>query len=389
MLKAVSIKELKPGMYVDSVTKQRGRMQVKSKGIVKDDAAINALKEKGVLILSVDLSKSKLEQEKETSVKKPVQKRKTLSEQMTAAESLFNQAKVIQRDFVKKIKEDQRADLDSMMDLSLDIVDSVIDSPNALSCLALLNRSDEYFMEHSLNCSTLMAMFARHLDLDGETVEALSLAGLLMDVGMVNIPQDITHKRGELSKTEFDVVTTHVDIGVDIIERCGDVSDIVRSVIFNHHERVDGSGYPSQKSGDDVDLYMRMAGIIDSYDAMTTDRPYSPAVPATSALKALLVDPQYDSVLVQKFIQCLGVHPVGSLVKLTNQRLGIVVKANKTNPLSPKVITLYHLKSGTYSETKIVDLSKVQDEIENSVRPEEFGINLTKFFRDIFMSNFR
>ena len=304
---------------------------------------------------------------------------------MSSAQKIYEHAKTIQRDFLSKIKREQRADLDALQDLSLDIIDSVIDCPNALSCLSLLNRSDEYLMEHSLNCSTLMAMFARHLGYDSEIVEQLALAGLLMDVGMANIPDDITHKPSKLSKPEMDVVSTHVDIGIDIVERCGEVSDMVRDIIFSHHERLDGSGYPDNKTTEDISVYVKMATIVDSYDAMTTKRPYRAAMPPTSALKALLVDKGYDQTLVQKFIQCMGVHPVGSLVKLTNDRLAIVVKANKTTPLNPTVMTFYSLKSG-YAETKLVSLSHTDIDIVSSVRPEEFGLNLTKFFRDVFVS---
>ena len=387
MLKAVSIENLKPGMYVSNVLKQKGRMQIKSKGIVKDASAISSLQTKGVLEVEVDYSKSKLQERAEKVPAKPQDKKANipLGEQMSSAQKLYEQAKSIQRGFLSKIKKEQKADLDALHDLSLDIIDSVIDCPSALSCLSLLNRSDEYLMEHSLNCSTLMAMFARHLGYDSETIEQLSFAGLLMDVGMANIPDDITHKTAKLSKPEMDVVTTHVDIGLDIVERCGEVSDLVREIIFSHHERLDGSGYPDNKKGDEVSEYVKMAAIVDSYDAMTSARPYRAAMSATSALKALLVDKSYDQTLVQKFIQCMGVHPVGSLVKLNNDRLAIVVRANKSNPLSPTVMTFYSLSSG-YSETKLLALSHSNIEIESVVRPEEFGLNLTKFFREVFIS---
>lgn len=395
MLKAVSIEDLKPGMYVNNVLKQKGTMKIKSKGLVKDAAAISNLQGRGVLELEVDYSKSKLpldftgESEAAEELKKPATKKpvKSLSDQMSEAQSLHEQAKTIQRGFISKIKKDQKADLDNLHDLSLDIVDSVIESPNALSCLALLNRSDEYLMEHSLNCATLLTMFAKHLNYDSEITEQLSFAGLLMDVGMANVPDDITHKVGKLTKNELDIISTHVDVGLDIVERCGEVSDIVRDIIFNHHERLDGSGYPDNKTEEQLNDYVRMAAIVDCYDAMTSPRPYREAVPATTALKKLLVDKTLDQTLVQKFIQCLGVHPVGSVVKLDNNRLAIVVRANKKDPLKPIVMTFYHLNSGHYSETKMVDLRRSDVEIESSVRPEEFGLNLAKFFREVFISS--
>lgn len=389
MLRTISIDQLKPGMYVNQVIEQSGRLKVKSKGLVKQSETISALKVKGVLKLEVDDSKSIVEQ-----VDKPDPPAKTassrakktpLKDQLAHANKLYSKAKTIQRDYLEQFADNQTVDLDDLSDLSHQIIDSVFDAPNALSCLSLLQRSDEYILEHSLNCAILMAMFAKQLGYESHDIEELCLGALLMNVGMANVPTDITHKPTSLTKTEQDIVSTHVDVGLDIAERCGDVSYIVRDIIFNHHERVDGSGYPDAKAADDVSQIARIAAIVDSYDAMISTRVYQAAITPTSALKKLLIDPGYDQELVQHFIQCMSVHPVGSLVKLSNDRLAVVIKSNKNKPLEPMVATFYHMKSNHYAETKIVDLSKSNETILTSVRPEEFGMNLTQFLREVFL----
>lgn len=398
MLKVITIDALKTGMYVTDVIEQSGLMKVKSKGLVKTSRVIETLRKQGVQKLEVDLSRSKLADDEtppppdaaEAKAKKPAtESRRSIGEQLSAAQALYNRAKDTQRGFINAIKARQQGDLDSLQDVSLDIIDSVVDAPGALSCLAHINKSDDYLLEHSLNCSVLMTMFARHLKLDADLTEDLALAALLMDVGMANIPDDILRKPAGLSKPEMDVVTTHVDIGVDIIERCGDVSDLVREIVYRHHERVDGSGYPDGYSQDDISNYVMMAAIVDSYDAMITERPYQKARSSTAALKSLMTDTRYDNTLVQKFIQCIGAHPVGSLVKLSNDRLGLVIRANKTNPLSPRVVTFYHLKNAHYLETKVVDLARVETEIESSVKPDAFGLNLPQFFKDVLINQLR
>lgn len=392
MFREISIDELQPGMYVNDVLKQSGLLKIKKKGLVKTQKTIDALGKQGVLVVQIDESKSQLpavESETIPEPQKPAAKKpvKSISDQLTQANKLYEQAKGIQRDYVDRIKNDQAVDIESLYELSHCIIDSVFEAPNALSCLALLQKTDEYLLEHSLNCSILMAMFARHLELDGELIEELSLAALVMDIGMANIPEDIINKKSALTKNEHDIITTHVDVGIDIVERCGDVSDVVRDIIFSHHERLDGSGYPEGKQDEDISTYVKMAAIVDSYDAMTTKRAHQKAMTATSALKSLLGDKRYDQTLVQQFIQCMSVHPVGSLVKLSNERLAIVLKSNPRAPLQPMVATFYHVKSGHYSETKMLDLSKVSEEIESAVRPEEFGVNLTKFFQQVFLPN--
>lgn len=392
MLRTIDIDQLQPGMYVNQVVEQTGRLKIKSKGLVKQRSSINALKTKGVIKVEVDDSKSEgvTSTDKIAGAKTVVKtetpaKTTSLEEQFAGASKLYEKAKNVHRDYLQKMAEDQTVELDTLYDLSHQIIDSVFEAPNALSCLSLLQRSDEYLLEHSLNCTILMAMFARHLDYTADEIEELCLAALLMDVGMANVPHDIISKTEPLTKTERDIITSHVDIGLDIAERCGDVSHFVRDIIFNHHERVDGSGYPDAKSADQISQVSRMAAIVDSYDAMITKRVHQAAITPTAALKKLLIDPGYDQQLVQQFIQCMSVHPVGSMVKLTNQRLAIVIKPNKTKPLHPLVATFYHLKSNHFAETKIVDLSKSNESIETSVRPEEFGVSLPKFLKKVFV----
>ncbi len=394
MLQIIHIDELKTGMFVNDVVEQSGTLKIKTKGLVKSSKAIKTLLDQGVLKVEIDLSKSKLESdtsaseatEKKLKVKKASKPKLSDKEQLEQASALYDEAKTIQQRFFSRIQVNETPSLSETKALSLSIIDSVLEMPGALSCLSLLNKSGQYLLEHSLNCSILLTVFARHLKLSREEIEDLAMAGLLMDVGMVNMPADITSSSDKLTEAQREIVTTHVDIGLDLIERCGDVSETVCDVVFNHHERVDGSGYPDKQTGVDVSKYSKMAAIIDSYDAMTTNRPHQKAVPPTAAMRSLLMDKSYDQELVQAFIQCMGVHPVGSLVKLTNNRLAIVTRSNPKLPLLPVVASFYHINTGTYAESKLINLANSEIQIECSVRPEEFGINLPKFFREVFIS---
>lgn len=390
MLRVINVEDLQAGMYVNSVVEQTGKLKIKSKGVIKTPKAIETLKSKGVLKIEIDDAKSIGDAapaaEPPTEASPPVRKKeKPIKDQLGEASKLYDGAKSVQSGFIERIKLNESPELSVLHNLSLDIIDSVIETPNALTCLSLLQKTDEYLVEHSLNCSVLLTVFGTHMAFDAHVVEDLGFAGLLMDVGMANIPDDITHKKEPLTKTERDIVSTHVDIGVDIVERCGDASDMVREIIYGHHERVNGTGYPDYKEKDDISEYVQMAGIVDSYDAMTTARPYRDAMTPTKALKELMGDPRYDKALVTQFIQCLGVHPPGSLVKLSNDRLAIVLKTNKKSPLKPLVVTFYSIKSGAHLEPKITNLASMDVDIISAVKPEEFSINLTKFLREVFV----
>jgi len=233
-----------------------------------------------------------------------------------------------------------------------------------------------------------MALFARHLGFDKELIDELALSGLMMDIGMATVPDEILNHPGTLEGNDLQIMRGHVDFGIELVDQSDLDSDVIRDVVAHHHERLDGSGYPEGKSGDQLSTYARMAAIIDTYDSFTSERPWRKAMSPTQALKRLLSSSQgqLDQSLVQQFIRCIGVHPVGSLVKLTSGKLAIVTRAGKDDPLKPIVMTFYSIRSGHYKEVKMLDLSKVDDGIEASVRPEEFKINLPKFFREVLLS---
>lgn len=398
MFQEKTIDQLLPGMYVDSVLAQSGRLKIKSKGLVGNVKTIEALKSKGVLRLRIDVKKSTIDMpvaEAEKKIETPPVKVKpttikkrilTNGEQLSAATKLYDQAKVIQSRFIRKLQVNDSSSIKSIEELGSAIVDSVFDMPDALSCLCLLNKSGKYLLEHSLNCSIFLAMFAKFKGFERAEIEQYTLAGLLMDVGMANMPKEITESSEPLSELHEQFVITHVDIGLDMVERGGNIGDIARDAIFNHHERIDGSGYPDAQSNQDISLVARMAAIVDSYDAMTTTRPYQKARTPTVALRSLFTDSSYDQKLVQEFVKCLGVHPPGSLVKLDNDCLAIVVKSNKEAPLEPTVISFYNVSTGNYTETRKVDISSTRARIIASVRPEEFGINLPKFFKAVLIN---
>ncbi|MBE1299012.1 MAG: DUF3391 domain-containing protein [Alteromonadaceae bacterium] len=398
-IEIISVNQLVPGMFVNKVTNQKGDLRVKSQGLVNKTSIIEALKEKGILELEVDYSRSNMEMIKQhqgelevespdqEEVPVPKKKKVPFGEALSASQKLHEQAKKAHDTFLEKIRSGDNADVESIKAVSEEIIDSIFHDADALTCVSLIKDSPDYILEHSVNCAIYMTIFAKHMGFDKELTEELCLAGFLMDTGMATIPNDLLEKKGKLTKDDRQLIEMHVDIGAELIEQSEDVSDNVLEIIRNHHERLDGSGYPEGKSGDHINIYARMAAIVDSYDALTNDRPYRKGLTPTGALKKLLSDStgKYDQTLIHQFIRSIGVHPVGSLVKLKSGKLGIIVRSNKDEPLRPEVMTFYSLKSGHHTEIKKIDLRHTDDEIATSVRPEEFKINLTKFFREVFV----
>ena len=387
MLKNVSIDELAPGMYVNQVIEQSGNLRVRSSGLVKTANSVAKLKEMGILLVEVDYSKSKLanQEPKAHEPEQPAQTAQTNSEALNAANTLYTEAVELQGAFLKSLRDGAPNDLTQATELSSSIIDAVFDNKDAMSCLTMIKNSDKYLLEHSINCAILMAMFTDHLNYDRDTIDEACMGVLLMDVGMAQIPQELRYKETELTDTDWKVVQSHVELGIEMVEERKEISDLVLSIISQHHEREDGSGYPKGLSGEDISPFAKMAAIVDSYDAMISNRPHKPSITPALALKRLTKDNRLDQALVKQFVRCVGVHPVGSLVKLKSGRLGIISKQNPDSLLSPVVMTFYSVNGGHFNEIKRIDLATTDDEIESGVRPDDFGINLPKFFKEIFI----
>ncbi|NMH59330.1 HD-GYP domain-containing protein [Alteromonas ponticola] len=386
----VKIDALKPGMYVTQVLKQSGTMEIRSRGLVKSQAIIDQLRSKGIEVVEVDVRKSQMTvplsvKPEEEKVEKPKKKNLT-SKTITDANQLYNQAITIQSQLIKSLQSDAPQDLSQMSKLSANIIKTLFDNQNALLCLTMIKNADEYLLEHSINCGILMAMFASHLGMSDEEANHACMGAMLMDIGMAEIPEKIRTSTTELSEAERDLMCSHVRLGKQIVEQFEGIPPSVLTTIEQHHERHDGSGYPQGIKGEQISQYARMAAIIDSYDAMVSERPFQKAVAPAVALKRLNQQDNLDKELVKKFIHCVGVHPVGSLVRLKSGKLGIVAQLGKKDLMKPVIMTFYNVNSGHYSEIKRVDLSQVQDEIVSGVTPADFNINLPKFFHEVFVS---
>jgi HD-GYP domain-containing protein (c-di-GMP phosphodiesterase class II) len=420
MIKTIDITELTAGMYVESVVKQKGNVRIKSKGLIKSQAILDALKDRGILEVQVDFGKSTVVKnttkivdlhlaarsahpenynidtsstEQKTGIASQVKESKLTNiinigqhqEALESADELYIQAKNVQKNFVSQLRSGSTPNIEHLNELSQNIIDSVFNNADALSCLLMLKDSNEYLVEHAINCAILLTMFASSKGMSQAEIEDLTIAGLLMDIGMASLPTDLVEKTSKLNKTDWAMMRSHVDIGLEIVERLDDAQPIVLDVIANHHERINGSGYPKAKTASEISVYSQMAGIVDCYDAMISNRQHQRSVSATAALHQLESDETLDHDLVKEFINAIGLHPVGSLVQLNSHKLAIVSQRNIKQPLNPIVMVFYSMQTQSHTEIVRVDLSQSEDYILTGVRPEEFSMNLDKFFKSVFL----
>jgi putative nucleotidyltransferase with HDIG domain len=400
-LKTINISELIPGMYVESIAKQSGNLQVTSRGKVTTKAIVASLKKRGVLEVVIDPSKQftpapeeVVEQapeeppaEPEPTKTEPEKKTKklTFDEEIAVANELHKKGKSIQEQLLNSVAKGLPTDISVPEEFSKNLVGSIDRNPNALLCLTKIREKDDYLLEHSLNVAILLANFGQYIGLKEEDVQELAMSGFLHDIGKIKIPDKILHKPGRLTDQEMNIMRDHVVYGIEVLEEMQIPTDMIRTV-SEHHERLDGYGYPEGARDDEISYYGRMIAIVDVYDALTADRCYKAGMPSQKALQILLKDTphKYDRELVQKFIKCIGIYPVGSLVKLSDETIAMVVKHNENSPLKPIVKVFYSLKGRHYMAPEDLNLGNGSTKvtIEKAVLASDYKINFKTFFEE-------
>lgn len=267
------------------------------------------------------------------------------------------------------------------------MVHSILRNPDAMVWLARVKDKDSYAYAHSIRCAILATVFGRHIGLPQDVLENLATGVLLMDVGKLQVPGHLLTKPEKLTTTEMRAMRRHVNYGVQLLQGQSGINDQMLGVVQYHHERHDGTGYPEGLSGAQIPLLARIAGIVDTYDAITSPRAWARAKSSNEAVSMLyeLRNKTFHGELVEQFIQSIGVYPTGTPVKLSNEAVGVVVCQNPSRRLRPQVMVLQNARGEALSKPRILDPMKVdQDEagrklsISGGVSPEACQVNLAQ-----------
>jgi putative nucleotidyltransferase with HDIG domain len=292
-----------------------------------------------------------------------------LSEELQRTYDLHRDTRAVVTSLLNDVRLGKSLDVPMARQVVAEMAESILRNPNALTLLTQLRAQGEYVASHCLNVCIFSLVFGRHLGLSKTDLHCLGLGGLLHDIGYVKIPNEVHEKPGRLTVEEFDLVKTHVDKGVDILENTGGIPRAAIDMVRNHHERFDGSGYPGALKGGAIGLYGLIGAITDVYDAITTDRPWRLGFTPYDALRNVYQRRQkdFDEVLVLRYVQCIGIYPVGSLVELNTGDVGTVIDSHPRHRLLPKVRVLLDRHGQRYRNGITVDL--LHQQVSSTVQP--------------------
>ena len=265
---------------------------------------------------------------------------------------------------VRSVMQDARlgkaVELDEVAPVVENVTESILRNSGALLGLLHIKNKDDYTFQHSVSVCALLVAFCRSRGMDEALIHQAGIGGLLHDTGKALVPDAILNKPGRLTDAEFEIVKHHPRDGHELLRRAPGIGPIPLDITLHHHERRDGSGYPDRQAGDGISELAQMAAIVDVYDAITSDRCYHKGIPAAEALRKIYEwsKHHFDPALVQEFMRCVGIYPVGTLVLLESGRLGVVVEPHESSLLTPKVNVFFHAKQQVYIRPETVDLSR-------------------------------
>jgi HD-GYP domain-containing protein (c-di-GMP phosphodiesterase class II) len=219
-----------------------------------------------------------------------------------------------------------------------DLQEQIELSSNVLLNLSHIKVYDDYLYSHVVNVAMLALIIGKQLRMSRNDLRDLGIAALLHDYGMVKLDHEIYDHDRRLSPEEWDQVKRHPDYGVEILQNTGQITPVILRGVLEHHERMDGSGYPSQKSGVELSLFGKIIAVADVYDACISHRKYRARLTPHVTLKQLLRDSHlFDLKVLKAFVAAMGIYPIGSYVRLNTGEVGKVVGCNPNEPFRPDI----------------------------------------------------
>ena len=336
-----------PGMMIDQAIIDRAGRVLIARRTRLEDFHIDALKKMGVTGIytcegTEDIKPA--EADKTQSLPEPLQKKYDQVKVKDPAKVQISESvrsRVAQG--VQYLYQDtQSADFtNASRSITDDLLKAIEDNDAVAVDIGALKVSDEYTFKHSVDVATMSMIVARKYGLDDQQVYEIGIAGLLHDIGKSKIPNEILNKAARLTDAEFAIMKQHSVYGYRILQPKEDLSTEIKLGVLQHHEKINGKGYPMGVTGDKIDLFARLISISDIYDALVTERPYKKAYSQRDAVEMIMsMTMELDITAMKSFLESMILYPVDSIVELSNGEQARVVKNIPHYILRPVVVGL-------------------------------------------------
>jgi HD-GYP domain-containing protein (c-di-GMP phosphodiesterase class II) len=279
--------------------------------------------------------------------------------EMQQAEPAFHSAREQSLRLLEAVRLGHELDVAQVKVVVKECVESMLRNPGAMLWLARIKNSDEYTAEHCLRVAIYSIALGRELGLRQDELEHLGMCGMLHDVGKIKVPSAILNKPGALTPHELRVMQSHASEGRKLLMSNQQVTAAAVDVAFSHHERLDGRGYPRGLDAPRIPHFAKIVAVVDAYDAINSDRPYSKGKSSLEALRILFEasGSQFDEELVKIFVRRIGIYPPGEIVEMNNGEVGIIIACSPLSKLKPKVLLVLN-EDKQLGPERVVDLQE-------------------------------
>jgi putative nucleotidyltransferase with HDIG domain len=398
MKKKIKVEQLTPGMFIhDFNSSWLDHPFFSNSTKVKNEKIIEKVVKSGIREVYIDTDRGldvadapteeEVKQEIQSEIDKFIDPETKdidpvpLQEELVKAKEIKKEAKQTIQHIMDDARFGKQIEKERVEHVVMKMVSSIFRNQNALISLGRIKQADEYTYMHSMSVCILMISFGKHLGFDLKQLRDVGVGAMLHDIGKMKVPQDILNSRRRLSDKEYEKMKEHVEHGRILLEETPGIAEASVLLAAQHHERLDGSGYPNGLTGDQISHYAQAAAIVDVYDAITSERCYNRGLPPTEALKKLFEWSAcyFNSELVQQFIRCIGIYPVGSLVRLESGLIAIVLNNDGKSLLHPVVRVIYDAKKGKYIAPYDINLSQRsekdnEDRITSYESPDKINV---------------
>jgi putative nucleotidyltransferase with HDIG domain len=305
-----------------------------------------------------------------------------ISGDMAAIRQLYSNAVAVAEVAWESAETEGQPDLPAALHAVEGLADAVTQNRTALVALTAMRNYDNYTFTHMVNVSILTMGQARALGIEGRLLREFGLSALMHDIGKVRTPKEILNKPDKLTDAEFEIMRRHVVDGAEILRRTPEMPILAPVVAFEHHLRIDATGYPFGVKRPSLNVATMICGIADVYDAMRSQRSYQQAFPTDRILAVLKRNDgaQFDANLVRRFVQLLGIYPPGTLVKLSSGEIAVVTQVHAPDPHRPRVRVIID-QNGTRLDLPYdrnlwqAPPGAPQDSVVSPLEPAQYGID--------------